>query len=450
MRNLFMFLILAVCSGCRPGQTVLKGFIENYKGEVVRICADGQAEHRDTLQVDSSGYFTFSPSKGAWGIYEISVKDHSPWVPVYIGQRDQVGMKLVLQQDKRINVAFSGDRTVENNYLRAYCEAENRRFWNDPEVKGNTFRNYQTRIDKIRQELQTTLDKVEDRAVREILAVKQHLMLQEHLLAYTWLQDQDQAPDAAYEAFIASIDLNDPKEANERITENVLGWYLQQELTDESKNYLITYLEILKRKVSNPEIVNEHASGKMLGQFRYFSGNLDDVMEVYNRICTNDSLRQMVNNEYQEYVRAFGNLMPGKPAPDFEMTDVTGKKVRLSDLRGKYLYIDIWATWCAPCREEIPHMAKLYEHFAKDKRIMLMSISVDSNVKTWQQFIEREKPAWPQYVVDRQTNAFLDKEYRIYGIPHFLFFDKDGKIISLNAPRPSSPDIIEYIDRHIR
>ena len=142
--------------------------------------------------------------------------------------------------------------------------------------------------------------------------------------------------------------------------------------------------------------------------------------------------------------------MPGKPAPDFEMTDMTGKKCRLSDLRGKYLYIDVWATWCSPCREEIPYMARLYEHFAKDKRIALVSISVDSNVKTWEQFIEREKPAWAQYVVDRKTNAFLDKEYRIYGIPHFMLIDPEGRFIAYSFSRPSEPDCAALIENSMK
>ena len=449
MRNLFIILLLVVCSGCRPGQTVLKGHIGNYHGEVVRICAEGQSDRRDTLVVDTLGNFIFSPANGVWSIYEISVKDHSPWVPVYIGAGDQVEMKLVLQQDKRIDVTFSGDRPAENAYLWAYCEAKNRRFWNDPEVKGISFRSYEDKIEAMRKALQEKLDKVKDEVTREKLAVKQHLMLQEHLMKYNWLQDEDRTPNADYAFFVKSIDLNDPRQANERIVESVIGWYLTLE-PDKEENYQIAYLETLERKVTDRTIVDKQATRSVTGLFRHYSGNLDDVMAVYNRICSNDSLREAVNDEYKEYVRAFGNLMPGKPAPDFEMTDMTGKKCRLSDLRGKYLYIDVWATWCSPCREEIPYMARLYEHFAKDKRIALVSISVDSNVKTWEQFIEREKPAWAQYVVDRKTNAFLDKEYRIYGIPHFMLIDPEGRFIAYSFSRPSEPDCAALIENSMK
>lgn len=447
MRNLVVLFLLAVCSGCTPGQTLLKGYIENYGAQVVRICPEGQAERRDTLRVDESGHFVCPLPNG--GIYEISVKDHTPWVPVYVGQGNEVEVKLTLQSDKQMDAAFTGDRMAENNYLWAYCQAQNRNFWNCPDMKGISFRSYQEEIGRMREELQPLLDKVKDKKVREELAVRQHLMLQEHLLRYTWLRERDELPDADYGAFIASIDLNDPKQANERILENVISWYLMQEIQDGGKDYLLTYLNILTRKVTNQQVVDEHAFGKVMEQFRHFSGNLDNLLAEYNRICQNDSLRQAVNAEYAEYNRAFGNLMPGKVAPDFELIDPEGKKCCLSDLRGKYLFIDIWATWCAPCREEIPHMAALQKHFAKDKRIALISISVDNNRNVWKKFLEKDKPTWKQYNVDKKNNEFLDKEYRIYGIPHFMLLDPEGCFISYSFARPSNPSCAEMIENHM-
>ena len=448
MKNLFILLLLTVCSGVTPGQTLLKGHIENYRGQVVRICPEGQAERRDTLRVDSLGYFAYTLS--GEGIYEISVKDHTPWVPVYAGQGNRVEVKLVLQDDKQVDAAFSGDRVAENIYLWAYCGAKNRRFWNRPDMKGMDFKGFRAEIEGMRKELQPLLDKVKDGKVREELAVKQHRMLQEHLLGYTWLQERDALPDADYETFVASIDLNDPKQSNERILSHVIGWYLEKEPMNEGENYLVSYLKLLAKKVTDQQVIDEHASTQVMNQFRYFSGNLDDVLAEYNRSVKNDSLRQAVNAEYAEYLRAFGNLMPGKVAPDFELIDPEGKKCRLSDLRGKYLFIDFWATWCAPCRAEIPHMAKLQKHFAKDKRIAFISISVDNNRSVWKKFLEKDKPAWKQYNVDKKTNEFLDKEYRIYGIPHFMLLDPEGRFVSYSFTLPSDPECARMIENSMK
>ena len=118
MRQLFILCLFSMCAGCSPAHTQLAGRIANYHGEVVRICLEGQAERRDTLKVDSLGNFVFVPQTQEQGqIYEISVKDHNPWIPVYIAGGDQVGVELTLQSDKQVTATFSGDRLAENRYF---------------------------------------------------------------------------------------------------------------------------------------------------------------------------------------------------------------------------------------------------------------------------------------------------------------------------------------------
>ena len=445
-----------MCAGCRPAHIELKGHISNYHGEVVRICPEGQAERRDTLKVDSLGNFVFVPQTQEQGqIYEISVKDHNPWIPVYIAGGDQVGVELTLQPDKQVTATFSGDRLAENRYLQAYNAITNSREWYSPEISSLSFKAYREEVEKMEQDLQQQLEQVKDAGLRGQWAVRQHLMLQEQLAAYYWRNayrhgEEDTPEDADYVAFVQSLDLNNPEECSSGMLQDVISWTLAQDKEAAQKDYDVLYLNTLDRLVSNPDIKDREATAYMLGKFHFFSGmGLDVAMERYNAICTDDSLLQTVNAEFAEYMRAYGNLMPGKVAPDFEMSDVNGKKCCLSDLKGKYLFIDFWATWCAPCREEIPYMAKLQEHFAGDSRIALVSISVDANVKTWKKFLEKEQPAWAQYVVDAENNAILDKEYRIFGIPHFTLLDPEGRFVQYSFARPSFPGCMEEIERII-
>ena len=455
MRQLFILCLFLMCAGCSPAHTQLAGRIVNYHGEVVRICLEGQAERRDTLKVDSLGNFAFVPRTTEGQIYEISVKDHNPWIPVYIAGGDQVGVELTLQPDKQVTATFSGDRLAENRYLQAYNAVTNSRKWYSPEMSSLSFKAYREKVEEMKHDLQQQLEQVKDAGLCGQWAVRQHLMLQEQLAAYYWRnayqRGEEEAPeDADYVAFVQSLDLDNPEECNSEILRNVISWTLAQDKEADQKEHDVLYLNTLDRLVSNPEIKNREATAYVLGKFQFFSGmGLDGMMERYNAICTNDSLRQAVNAEFAEYMRAYGNLMPGKVAPDFEMSDVNGKKCRLSDLKGKYLFIDFWATWCAPCREEIPYMAKLQEHFAGDSRIALVSISVDANVKTWKKFLEKEQPAWAQYVVDAENNAILDKEYRIFGIPHFTLLDPEGRFVQYSFSRPSFPGCLEEIERII-
>ena len=85
-----------------------------------------------------------------------------------------------------------------------------------------------------------------------------------------------------------------------------------------------------------------------------------------------------------------------------------------------------------------------------DKRIQLVSISLDKNVNAWKTMVKKENLAWPQYIVKGEFDCMLCKEYGVTGIPRFMMFDKKGNIISLDAPRPSAPNIIEWIESNLK
>ena len=143
-------------------------------------------------------------------------------------------------------------------------------------------------------------------------------------------------------------------------------------------------------------------------------------------------------------------MSAGKQAVDFDLYDVEGNKVMLSDLKGKFVYMDCWATWCGPCKAQIPYMEKLYEHYKNNPNIVLVSVSLDKTTKPWLAMLEKDKPGWPQYIVKDEFKSKLCTAYSITGIPRFMMFDKESNVISLNAPRPSSEDIIRFIDEALK
>ena len=142
--------------------------------------------------------------------------------------------------------------------------------------------------------------------------------------------------------------------------------------------------------------------------------------------------------------------MPGKIAPDFELIDREGKKCRLSDLKGKYLFVDFWATWCHGCVLEIPYMAKLQEHFANDDRIALISVSLDSDQKLWKKFLEKDPPEWAQYVLSKEAMRFIREAYRMPGIPRFMLVNPEGYLVNFKYTRPSDPQCAELIEQDMK
>ena len=136
-------------------------------------------------------------------------------------------------------------------------------------------------------------------------------------------------------------------------------------------------------------------------------------------------------------------LRAGKASPTFTGTDINGKQVTLESLRGKYIYIDVWATWCAPCRAEIPHLKELEKKY-HGRNITFVSISIDQRRKDWVDMVKRDQMTGIQLHGGPQAPIVMD--YKINGIPRFFLLDRDGKIIHTDMSRPSDAATIKTLD----
>lgn len=129
----------------------------------------------------------------------------------------------------------------------------------------------------------------------------------------------------------------------------------------------------------------------------------------------------------------------GDPAPDFKYEDMNGKVRTLSEFRGKYVLIDFWASWCVPCREQAPHWKKLVRKFKK-KNIVFLAISHDHSREDWLAAIKKEKLPGIHLIVDRKDISFYIK-FRVEQIPRYVLIDKEGKVVNINMPQPSDPEM---------
>jgi len=140
-------------------------------------------------------------------------------------------------------------------------------------------------------------------------------------------------------------------------------------------------------------------------------------------------------------------LKKGSPSPKFNFPDTNGKNVSLDDLKGKYVYVDVWATWCGPCKKEIPFLKKLDIEY-KDKDIAIVSLSIDKpeHKDKWLKMVADEKLQGIQIMADKEWNSDFVRAYNITGIPRFILIDKEGNIVDSNAPRPSNPNLKELFN----
>ena len=110
---------------------------------------------------------------------------------------------------------------------------------------------------------------------------------------------------------------------------------------------------------------------------------------------------------------------------------------------GKVIFIDIWATWCGPCKKEMPAMKALEAEYKDNKDIVFMGISVDAskNIQKWKDFVIKEQLPGVQLFAGDMAGPALSKPYKITGIPRFMLVGKDGSLLYMDAPRPSSSEI---------
>ncbi|WCO00386.1 TlpA family protein disulfide reductase [Psychroserpens ponticola] len=152
------------------------------------------------------------------------------------------------------------------------------------------------------------------------------------------------------------------------------------------------------------------------------------------------------------------SLPEGMTSPTFEnYINFKGGTTSLSDLKGKYVYVDIWATWCGPCKREIPSLKKVEEQF-HGKNIEFVSISVDDErrsgtkekaFESWKTMVKDKELGGIQLFSDNAWQSDFVKNYKVNGIPRFILIDPNGNIVSPDAPRPSNPKLVELLEEKL-
>jgi len=126
-------------------------------------------------------------------------------------------------------------------------------------------------------------------------------------------------------------------------------------------------------------------------------------------------------------VSGSGGPLIGEPAPDFVLPDLDGGVLQLSDLRGKVVLVNLWATWCVPCRAEIPGLIRMYEQY-RDRGFELLAVDYQESPEKVGQFVDEWGMSYLN-VVDSDSSVV--RQYRLTGIPESFFVDRDGVLRDL-------------------
>lgn len=161
-------------------------------------------------------------------------------------------------------------------------------------------------------------------------------------------------------------------------------------------------------------------------------------------MSSDDKYKENLTIKYNKMKR----LAKGKPSPQFtDYENHKGGTMSLEDLKGKYVYVDVWATWCGPCIREIPSLKQVEKDF-HGKNIAFVSTSIDraKDHNTWVEMVKDKQLGGIQLMADKDWQSDFVQDYAIEGIPRFILIDPDGNIVSADAPRPSDPRLVEMFN----
>lgn len=253
--------------------------------------------------------------------------------------------------------------------------------------------------------------------------------------------------DGELQGLIGSIDPNDTIMQGYGLVER----YIQTKVKgtpddDDLTGYAVSYVGAVDKNVTNPRIRHELLNSIAMTVFNADNKAyvLDDFWNAYKQAADTALVRY-----YQTIVDSKLATKSGTPCPDETFEDAEGKTHRLSDFfnKGRYLYIDMWATWCIPCVAEIPYMEKHVEHYKDNPKIQFISISLDNNHDAWHRKLAKDKPQWPQFIsATKQEMDKLMRDWGVTGIPRFIIVNPDGTINNAAAFRPSDPQFYELMD----
>ncbi len=163
----------------------------------------------------------------------------------------------------------------------------------------------------------------------------------------------------------------------------------------------------------------------------------EEYLNLIKMVVNYQPFIELAEKRYTEMLEAQA-LQKGDPSPTFSYESIEGDKVSLKDMRGSFVYIDVWATWCAPCIKQVPYLKQLEEYF-RGRNVVFVSISVDKKElkSRWKQMIADKQLGGVQLFADNSFDSDFMNALDVNSIPRFILIDPDGNIVETEAPRPS-------------
>ena len=438
-------LVIGIMLSCKKEEPVkdylvLSGTIDNFKKREIKL--EGfEFEKRipfnkktktfvDTLKIDRDGYYTLTISKRKFSIYLSKDED----------------LNILFDYKNPDIINFEGSNGTACNYLIEKKNVFAEEIVSLRELLAKEEADFLLTLDSYKNsltDLANNSELPEGFLKKEIKNINYEYIrdLYFYPTYYPVLSgNEDFVPSESFPSLSGKFTFNEGEdyqdfEFYQKIVQDEIQ-RLADERATEDADIALTYLETVQAEVTDSIVKNDLLFEKGQKGITY-SENLEAYYRKYMSFSSNKAHKDRITDIYN----SLKLTARGLPCPKFEnYENIDGGTTSLDDLlqSGKYLYIDVWATWCSFCKRETPLLKRLELQY-HDQNIEFVSISVDNiNAKNkWKETIEQKEMGGVQLLADRSFGSDFIKKFAIKGLPRFIMVDPEGNIISPNAPRPS-------------
>ncbi len=402
----------------------------------IKIADDGS--FADTLAIVNNGYYNLYVGRERTAVYLEKGKDLS--ISLDADEFDE-------------SITYSGDLSQENNYLaKKYLATEET--LDIPKLYSASENDFMTALNRFKKK-EDSLLMASDIKNKAFLATEKKELEYEYISKIERFENYHKYYSEAKD-FKVSEDFYNPLQntdfadttayrnssAYQQMIETHYSRLAEASSNENDTDYSLAFLKEL-----DASLPDGYAKDKLMFNYLQYSLQANESMEQAYAIYKNSNPNPENLKKITDRYNTVKVLTKGSPSPTFNYENNKGGTTSLADLKGKNVYIDVWATWCGPCIREIPHLKEIEEEYSgKDMEFVSISIDVQKDHTKWKKMIEAKELGGTQLFADNNWKSKFVTDYAILGIPRFILIDKEGNIVSANAPRPSSDEIRPLFD----
>lgn len=446
----YLLIISLIIISCQKEKTselvILSGFVKNKKNDTIKLSTNNkyklynQKDENINIILNSENTFidTLNISDG---YYNLEIGDNN--FILFLKSGDNLNLE---SDNSKLNISGTGE--IENKYLLERNNLDIKlapvNYWSHYyKLNENDFLKladsiYQCRIDLIKK------FQIKDKRFHFIETTFAELDREHKFLNYPFTRqslNQDYIPSKDFPTVFAKTNINDDRLLDIPYFTLMMFSNIVNKIVAENNTRFDAKLDYLRLAISDRlGITNLKLKEEIVFRTADLAiektDSLDLFFKTYKNFTKNEEYLKKITEKYLE----LKGVSKGNKAPNFEFRNEKGELISLASLQGFVIYLDIWATWCKPCIDEIEPSKKLQKKLS-NKKIKFVNVCIESKNESWLNLIKEKKFNGIQLYCPKEDEEKFKESYVVQGIPRNIIIDKEGKIYDINAKRPSDAEL---------